>query len=465
MHVDSLFRLRGSEGIGHVRYPTNDNHADSQIQPIILDGYHRTSLSHNGHLTNPQQLKAELRRDGLEPRDNVGDTELMYLVLTSALRVGHESKASPNQIISAVSEVYKRCQGSFACICMIPSFGVVAFRDPYGIKPLVFGERGQGSSGSDFAIASESVVLQKLGFENFQDIKPGQMVLIPSSWRGNHQPNFHQVVAPRSYAPDIFEYVYLARADSVIDGVSVYDSRRQMGEALARAVKDKLGPVVKTIDCIIPVPDGGYIGALESARALGKPVSLGFVRNQHSCRTFIMPNQEQRLRGVRRKLSTVNAEFQGRNVLIIDDSIVRGTTSREIVAMARKAGARKVYLASLSPAIRFKHIYGIDLADEEKLVAHKRTDEEVCANLGADGLVYLPLPELVDACQRSTVGDGPLGFEVGLFSGNYVTERYPVPPAKSGIERLNSLPRFYDTAEFGGLHTAACHALRGTRIL
>lgn len=180
------------------------------------------------------------------------------------------------------------------------------------------------------------------------------MVLIPSSWRGNHQPNFHQVVAPRSYAPDIFEYVYLARrADSVIDGISVYDSRRQMGEALAQAVKNKLGPVVKTIDCIIPVPEGGYIGALESARTLGKPVSLGFVRNQHSCRTFIMPNQEQRLRGVRRKLSTVNAEFQGRNVLIIDDSIVRGTTSREIVAMARKAGARKVYLASLSPAIRY----------------------------------------------------------------------------------------------------------------
>lgn len=315
--------------------------------------------------------------------------------------------------------VYRECRGAFACVGMLAGFGLIGFRDANGIRPLVIGERLNADGSIDQLMASESVALKAQGCHNLRDVLPGQAVIIPKS---TMKPIIRQVVPQLSYTPDIFEYVYFARPDSVLDGISIYRSHLAMGDKLAANLVKRFGGLEnlkKQVDVIIPVPDTSRNAALQLAFTLGIIYREGFVKNRYVGRTFIMPDQQARRSSVRTKLNAMDLEFTNRNVLIVDDSIVRGTTSKEIVQMAREAGAKKVYVASCAPPIRYNHIYGIDLADTKELVAYSRTESEVAAAIGADDVIYQTLPDLISAC----TGENPdiTQFEVGVFTGEYVT--------------------------------------------
>jgi len=418
--VRDVFRTRnmrslpGNIGIAHCRYPTAGSAFNTaEAQPFYVNSPFGIVLGHNGNLTNADQLKDEMFRQDLRHINTNSDSEVLLNVLAHELEsTSIRLRLDPQTIFTAVSNVHRRCRGAYAVIAMIAGYGVLAFRDPYGIRPAVIGYN-ETDRGTEYMVASESVAVDALGFRVLRDVAPGEAVLI------DEDGNFHsQQCAPKARLnPCIFEYVYLARPDSLIDGASVYEARLNMGEKLAEKIRRQYHHL--DIDVVIPIPDSSRPSALQLALGLGVPYREGFVKNRYIGRTFIMPGQAVRRRSVRQKLNAIGMEFRGKNVLLVDDSIVRGTTSQEIVQMARESGARRVYFASAAPPVRFPNVYGIDMPTRAELIAAHRSEEEVAREIGADALVYQDLSELEDAVRR--VNPRLATFETSCFDGRYIT--------------------------------------------
>lgn len=408
-HMDML---KGNMGIGHVRYPTAGTSSSAEAQPMYVNSPFGICLAHNGNLTNAEELNVDLFRADRRHINTNSDSEVLLNVFAHELQAVSSLRTTPDEIFEAVGRVHERAVGAYAAIALITGYGIVGFRDPYGIRPLVYGKRTT-PAGDEYMMASESVALTVLGYEIVADVKPGQAVYIES----NGRIHIRQCAEQKDYSPCIFEFVYLARPDSVIDQVSVYKARLKMGEKLADRIM-ALYPD-NDIDVVIPIPDTSCTAALPMAHRLGVKYREGLVKNRYIGRTFIMPGQLQRQKSVRRKLSPIELEFRGKNVLLVDDSIVRGTTSRQIVQMAREAGANKVYLASAAPAVRYPNVYGIDMPAASEFVAHGHTDREIADYIGADWLVYQELDDLVECA----LGINPNieGFDTSVFSGKYVT--------------------------------------------
>ncbi|CCE61629.1 hypothetical protein TPHA_0A05550 [Tetrapisispora phaffii CBS 4417] len=406
--------LVGSMGIGHLRYPTAGSSANSEAQPFYVNSPYGISLAHNGNLVNTVSLKRYLDEDVHRHINTDSDSELLLNVFASELEKHNKYRVNNDDVFHALEGVYRLCRGGYACVGMLAGFAMFGFRDPNGIRPLSYGERKNEDGTTDYMIASESVVMKAHSFTTFRDLQPGEAVIIPKDC-SNAKPEFRQVVPINSYRPDLFEYVYFARPDSVLDGISVYHTRLQMGIKLAQNIKEQLKD--ERIDVVMPVPDTARTCALECANQLNIPYREGFVKNRYVGRTFIMPNQKERTSSVRNKLNPMESEFKGKNVLIVDDSIVRGTTSREIVNMAREAGAVKVFFASAAPAIRFNHIYGIDLTDNKNLIAYNKSIDEVAEAIKCDKVIYQSLEDLIDCCKTDKITK----FEDVFLLGNYVT--------------------------------------------
>ncbi len=404
--------LRGSMGIAHVRYPTAGGDSASEVQPFYVNAPYGICLAHNGNLTNSQELSQVLVREDRRHLNTRSDSEVLLNVFASELQSIGALRATPADIFNALKGVYRRCQGAYAVVAMIIGHGVVAFRDPHGIRPLVLGQR-RTARGVEYMLASESVALAMLSFEFMRDVGPGEAVFIDELGRLHST----QCVPAISHTPCIFEYVYFARPDSIIDNISVYRARMRMGEKLADKLRREHPD--HDIDVIIPIPDTSRTCALQMAQKLGIKYREGFNKNRYIGRTFIMPGHEQRMKSVRRKLSAIDLEFRGKNVLLVDDSIVRGTTSAQIIELARDAGARKVYFASAAPPVRFPYVYGIDMPAASELVAARRDVDEVAREIGADWLIYQDLDDLVTACRHDNAAIS--NFDTSCFSGCYVT--------------------------------------------
>jgi amidophosphoribosyltransferase len=415
--VRDVFRTRnmralpGNVGLGQVRYPTAGNaHSEEEAQPFYVNAPFGIVLAHNGNLTNAQALKAELFSTDHRHINTESDTEVLVNVFAHELeRTTRGIALTPQDVFAAVANVHKRLRGSYAVVALIAGHGLVAFRDPYGIRPLAMGHGANG----DVMIASESVSLEGTGHALDRNVAPGECVFVDLQGKVHAQ----QCAQNPQLSPCIFEFVYLARPDSVLDGISVYQARLNLGETLAKRVISTVPP--NEIDVVIPIPESSRPSAMQLAQLLGIPYREGFVKNRYVGRTFIMPGQSVRKKSVRQKLNVIQSEFKGRNVLLVDDSIVRGTTSREIVQMARDAGARKVYMASAAPPVRFPNVYGIDMPTPEELVAHGRTVEEVREIIGCDALIY----QDVDAMKKAIGSLNPQlnGFDASCFDGVYVT--------------------------------------------
>ncbi|CCD26811.1 amidophosphoribosyltransferase NDAI_0I02430 [Naumovozyma dairenensis CBS 421] len=408
--------LVGSMGIAHLRYPTAGSSANSEAQPFYVNSPYGINLAHNGNLVNTVSLSRYMDEDVHRHINTDSDSELLLNIFAAELEKHNKYRVNNEDIFHALEGVYRLCRGGYACVGMLAGFALIGFRDPNGIRPLLFGERVNKDGSKDYMLASESVVLKAHNFLKFRDLNPGEAVIIPKDCNGEDKcPEFRQVVPINSYRPDVFEYVYFARPDSVLDGISVYRTRLAMGVKLAENIKRQLS--LDEIDVVIPVPDTARTCALQCANTLGKEYREGFVKNRYVGRTFIMPNQRERISSVRRKLNPMESEFKDKKVLIVDDSIVRGTTSREIVNMAKESGATKVYFASAAPAIRYNHIYGIDLTDTKNLIAYDRTEDEIAKEIGCDKVIYQSLEDLIDCCKTDAIDK----FEVGVFTGSYVT--------------------------------------------
>jgi amidophosphoribosyltransferase len=409
---ESVSRLKGSAGIGHCRYPTAGSENVAESQPFYVNSPFGITLAHNGNLTNAIELKRELFASDRRHLNTDSDSEVLLNIFAHELEENRKEALGAELVFRAIAGVHRRCVGGYAVVAHILGFGLVAFRDPNGIRPLVIGQR-LGINGTEYAIASETVALDVLGFKLINDVAPGEAVLITD----NRELKRQQTADVKLHAPCIFEYVYLARPDSMMEDVSVYKARARMGEKLAQKIK-RLRPD-HGIDKVIPIPDTSRTAALTLAQALGVDYREGFVKNRYVGRTFIMPGQAERVRSVRRKLNAIDLEFRNRNVLLVDDSIVRGTTSRQIIQMAREAGAKKVFFASAAPPVRFPNVYGIDMPAAKELVAHNRSEAEIEKLLGADWLIYQDLPDLISAVQE---GNPKLqAFDTSCFDGTYVT--------------------------------------------
>ena len=418
--VRDVFRTRnmrglpGTVGLGQVRYPTAGNaYSEEEAQPFYVNAPFGIVLVHNGNLTNAPALKQELFAIDRRHINTDSDTEVLLNILAHELEVaGRDLPLSPEEVFNAVRAVHKRLKGSYAVVALIAGYGLLAFRDPYGIRPLCFGE-GNSADGDAVMVASESVAIEGTGHKVTRDVGPGEAIFV------DLQGTVHarQCADKASLNPCMFEFVYLARPDSVMDGVSVYQARLNMGETLAQRLISTMPP--NEIDVVIPIPESSRPSAMQLAQKIGKPYREGFVKNRYVGRTFIMPGQGVRKKSVRQKLNAIGVEFKGRNVLLVDDSIVRGTTSKEIVQMARDAGARKVYMASAAPPVRFPNVYGIDMPTTDELIAHNRSIEEIRQFIGADALIY----QDVAAMKRVVGALNPLieSFEASCFDGHYIT--------------------------------------------
>jgi amidophosphoribosyltransferase len=418
--VRDVFRTRdmrnlyGNMGIGHVRYPTAGSAMSAEeAQPFYVNAPFGIVLGHNGNLTNAGELQDDMYRRDRRHINTESDSEVLLNVFAHELQQAVSGLTlDPDAVFAAVSVLQRRAKGAYACVTMIPGFGVIGFRDPYGIRPLVLGERDEGT-GKDYILASESVALEGLGFRLVRDIAPGECIVITE----DREVFSKQCGQHSSLNPCVFEFVYFARPDSQIDGISVYDARLKMGETLAAQVA-KAFPG-GDIDVVMPIPDSSRPAALQLAMHLNVPYREGFIKNRYVGRTFIMPGQEVRKKSVRQKLNAMASEFKGKRVLIVDDSIVRGTTSREIVSMARESGARGVVFASAAPPVRFPNVYGIDMPTRKELIAHGRSDDEICEAIGADALVY----QGIDAMKADVRGFNAAvtGLEASCFDGHYIT--------------------------------------------
>ena len=402
--------LTGRVGIGHCRYPTAGSEGSDEAQPFYVNSPYGIALAHNGNLINTDALRREVFEQDSRNINTESDSEVLLNVFAHELSA--QGPLTPKSAIAAVAGVHGRCKGGYAIVSMVLGLGLVAFRDPNGIRPLVLGKR-ETAAGIEYAVASESVALDILGFARVRDIAPGEAVVITP--RGELTAEI--CAPPAKHAPCIFEYVYFARPDSMMDDISVHKARMRMGVKLGEKIL-RLRPD-HDIDTVIPIPDTSRDAALEIANVLGVKYREGFIKNRYIGRTFIMPGQGERVKSVRRKLNPIPLEFKGRVVLLVDDSIVRGTTSQQIVQMARDAGARKVYLASAAPPVRFPNIYGIDMPAVEELVAHGRTEEEVQTLLGCDWLVYQDIADLEDAVSGPKKRGAT--YDSSCFTGEYVT--------------------------------------------
>lgn len=407
-----MVRLRGNMGIGHVRYPTAGTASLTEAQPFYVNSPYGICLAHNGNLVNADELKRLVIQSDRRHLNTTSDTEVLLNVFAHELAQQSGNGLTPDMILKAVEGVHHRCSGGYAVVVMIIDYGIVAFRDPYGIRPLVLGVR-KTKRGVERMVASESVALDALRFDLERDVRPGEAIFIDT--RGAVHSN--EPSEPAGYSPCIFEFVYFARPDSIIDRLSVYKARLRMGEELAEKIL-RLRPE-HDIDVVIPVPDTSSTAAIQVAHELGVKYREGFIKNRYIGRTFIMPGQAERKASVRRKLNAIDLEFRDKNVLLVDDSIVRGTTSQQIIDMARAAGANKVYFASAAPPVRYPNVYGIDMPAVHELVANGRTIEEIQEVIGADWLIYQDLDALVRAVNHENAEIEV--FDTSCFSGDYVT--------------------------------------------
>jgi amidophosphoribosyltransferase len=419
--VRDVFRTRnmralpGTVGLGQVRYPTAGNaYSEEEAQPFYVNAPYGIVLVHNGNLTNAQALKKELFDIDRRHINTESDTEVLINVLAHEIEraARDDLTLTPEVLFKAVAEVHKRIRGSYAVVALIAGHGLLAFRDPFGIRPLCLGE-GHTPEGRQVVLASESVAIEGTGHKVQRDVAPGEAVFVDLQG----QVHSRQCAENPRLVPCMFEFVYLARPDSVMDGISVYQARLNLGETLAQRLISTMPP--NEIDVVIPIPESSRPSAMQLAQKIGKPYREGFVKNRYVGRTFIMPGQAVRKKSVRQKLNAIGVEFKGRNVLLVDDSIVRGTTSKEIVQMAREAGARKVYMASAAPPVRFPNVYGIDMPTKDELIAHNRSIEDIRLYIGADALIY----QDVDAMKRVVRALNPRveGFEASCFDGSYIT--------------------------------------------
>ncbi|HHJ34889.1 MAG TPA: amidophosphoribosyltransferase [Gammaproteobacteria bacterium] len=409
-HMEGLL---GKMGIAHARYPTAGTSSSAEAQPLYVNSPYGIALAHNGNLTNADELKEQLFLSDLRHLNTDSDTEALLNILAHELQLNAKPVFDREDIFTAVSAIHRRCRGGYAVVAMVVGKGILAIRDPNGIRPLCYGIR-ETELGTDYMVASESVALQAQGFDLVRDVEPGEALFI--SEQG--ELFYKQCAEKAKLSPCIFEYVYFARPDSIIDGISVYKSRLRMGQKLVQKILREKPD--HDIDVVIPIPDTSRSTALEVAYHLNVKYREGFIKNRYIGRTFIMPGQKERKKSVRQKLNPIELEFAGKNVLLVDDSIVRGTTSKQIVQMAREAGANKVYMASAAPPVRFPNVYGIDMASHAEFVAHNRSIEEICEIIGADWLVYQDLDDLIAAVQKGN--EEVKIFDSSCFNGEYVTQ-------------------------------------------
>ena len=421
--VRNVFRTRhmqnlvGHMGIGHVRYPTAGTSSSAEAQPLYVNSPYGITVAHNGNLTNADDLTKRLYKEDLRHLNTTSDSEILLNIFAHELSKGEPKHIEKNlyldveDIFAAVKGVHEKCEGSYSVISMIVGYGVLAYRDPHGIRPLVMGSK-DGPDGKEWIFASESVAIVSLGFEVERDVEPGEAVFIDAEGKFYSK----QCAEYSEYSPCIFEYVYFARPDSTINGISVHQTRINMGEALAKKIITDFPE--NDIDVVIPIPDSGRISALQLASTMGIEYREGFVKNRYIGRTFIMPGQQIRKKSVRKKLNAITHEFEGKNVLLVDDSIVRGNTSKQIIQMAREVGANKVYFASAAPPVAYPNVYGIDMPAVSELIANGRNNDEICEFIGADKLFYQDLEDLIECC---SIGENPPKiFDCSCFNGDYV---------------------------------------------